>query len=1255
MIEPSEREVRVFSAARQLPLDQRQAYLDETCAEDATLRQRVEDLLQASEEVGTFLQAPAVAAKRTGEAAVSQNLSHGIPKPLEKIPERIGRYKLLQPIGHGGCGVVYMAEQEEPVRRRVALKVIKLGMDTKSVIARFEAERQALALMDHPNIAKVLDAGATETGRPYFVMELVRGIRITDFCDQNKLSMRQRLDLFVQVCQAVQHAHQKGVIHRDLKPSNILVTSRDGVPVPKVIDFGIAKATTDQPLTDKTLFTSFEQFIGTPAYMSPEQAEMSELGTDTRSDIYSLGVLLYELLTGHTPFDPKDLLKVGLEAMRQTIREKEPVWPSTRLSTLVDGELATIANRRQTDAPKLIHLVRGDLDWIVMKCLEKDRARRYETANGLAMDLQRYLADEPIVARPPGNFYRFQKLVRRNKLAFAAAAGVSVALILGLAVSTSLLIKEWRARQRANAAEQKAQTAANKAQRVAEFLKRMLKGVGPSVAVGRDTKLLQEILDETAKSVTQELTNQPEVAVELCLTLADTYHDLGRYKEMEQIARQSLQLARAKLGEENEGVALSLTSLGDALQHLGETHQASLKEAEQCSRAGLEMSRKVLGNRNPKVALALEHLANVLAAEGRLGESEPLEREALAMYKKLIGPECPEVAKADFDLSLTLVELNKPAEAETMCREALAMQKKLLGVPHPEVAKTLRSLGNVFAAEGDYANAETRFREALAMWKELGATDRPDVADALTGLVGALMNQGRDGDAEPALRELIAVQRRILGNESLEVARLLDWLAGLLSREGKHFQAETTYREALAVKRKVFGNDHAEVASSLSEVADAVRRQGRPDEAEKLYREALAMLKRVEGTNFTGGTWTLENLVKLLEQQDRLGEAEEALRESIVLIKKVPLSTELQNSLLTQALNNLARVLRRQGKGPAAAAAWREALEHGDAGTLNAIAWQTATQPDPMARDGAVAVAFAEKAVSLTKRKEASLLDTLAAAYAEAGDFTNAVQVQREALAILQIPGWREAFAARIHRYEAHIPFREPELASTQVEPEAEARRATGAAHAQRGHFREAAVDFAKVIELNPDDHEVWHWQAATLIQAGQLGAYRELRRKCLERFGNTSDFNIAERTAKDYLIAPSTDAGLETASQLAETALGANPDHSDMIWIRLAKGLAEFRQGHFASAAEWMEKVLADAGPLPNRDAEASLVLAMARHQLKQTSQANAAFLKGQDILETKTPKLESGDLGPDWIDWVFAHALLNEAKTVVSTPAAR
>ena len=429
------------------------------------MRSRIDALLAAGTEAEEFFKDAVRFELPSGiESVEPANNRNAEPVLDEGLGTRIGRYKLLQKIGEGGGGLIYMAEQEEPVRRRVALKIIKLGMDTKSVIARFEAERQALAMMDHLNIARVLDAGATETGRPYFVMELVRGVKITEYCDKNNLDTHQRLDLFIQICHAIQHAHQKGIIHRDIKPTNVLVTLNDGVPVPKVIDFGIAKAI-EVRLTDKTLFTAYEQIIGTPAYMSPEQAELSGLDVDTRSDIYSLGVLLYELLTSKTPFDPKELLQHGLDEMRRTLREQEPQRPSTMVTTLQGAELTTTAENRHAEPPKLISLLRGDLDWIVMKALEKDRRRRYETANGLAMDIQRYLNSEPVVARPPSRLYRFQKLVRRNKVIFAAGSAVAAALIIGLGASTWLLFMEKAARQRAVAAEKQAEEArANEAQ-----------------------------------------------------------------------------------------------------------------------------------------------------------------------------------------------------------------------------------------------------------------------------------------------------------------------------------------------------------------------------------------------------------------------------------------------------------------------------------------------------------------------------------------------------------------------------------------------------------------------------------------------------------------------------------------------------------------------------------------------------------------------------------------------------------------------
>ena len=446
-----------FAAAQIADPAQRRLYLDRACNGDSRLRSLIEEMLTSQDEADDlFVRGrSAFASAALDLQATAANLPTPAPEqdiPEEKIGQRVGSYKILERIGEGGWGIVYMAEQESPVRRRVALKVIKPGMDTQRVILRFEAERQALAMMEHPNIARVLDAGATDAGRPYFVMELVRGVKITEHCDRNNLDTRERLDLFIQACHAIQHAHQKGVIHRDIKPSNVLVTLQDGVPVPKVLDFGIAKAV-EGKLTEHTLFTPMEQLVGTPAYMSPEQAEMSGLDVDTRSDIYSLGVLLYELLTGRTPFDSKQLAHSGLEQLRRTLRETEPQRPSRILTTLEGSELLATARHRHAQPPDLISTIKGDLDWIVMKALEKDRARRYETVNGLMRDVERYLDNEPVAARPPSRLYRFRKLVRRNRGVFAAAGAVALALIVGLGTSTWLLLRERELRRRAVAAE----------------------------------------------------------------------------------------------------------------------------------------------------------------------------------------------------------------------------------------------------------------------------------------------------------------------------------------------------------------------------------------------------------------------------------------------------------------------------------------------------------------------------------------------------------------------------------------------------------------------------------------------------------------------------------------------------------------------------------------------------------------------------------------------------------------------------------
>ena len=531
----------IFYSAQEIEsLAERRAFLDRHCRGDAALRAMVDGLLATQVKSEKFFQEGGVVRLPVRELAATLLDSPGLAEKFTDLAEpadkdnflgkSIGPYNLLQRIGEGGCGVVYMAEQLKPVHRRVAFKIIKLGMDTKDVVARFEAERQALALMDHPNIARVLDAGATESGRPYFVMELVRGIKITEYCDQNELDTRQRLGLFIQVCQAIQHAHQKGVIHRDIKPSNILVTIIDGLPVPKVIDFGIAKAIEGR-LSDTTVFTPYEQFVGTPAYMSPEQAVMSGVDVDTRSDIYSLGVLLYELLTGRTPFETKELMESGIDGLRRTLQEKEPQRPSVMVTTLRGSALIQMAHLRQAEPPKLISLLRGDLDWIVIRALEKDRARRYETAHGLAMDVQRFLENEPVVARPPSRLYRLQKLVRRNQVAFLAALMVALALVGGLSMSIWFWHQEREAHRGAVLAQQMAVRAEQQQARLREEAEER-EWISEAAYLVSQKNL--EDADELVKKVKAE-DLRPSLEAESVLRALGQWHALkGRWREAEE-------------------------------------------------------------------------------------------------------------------------------------------------------------------------------------------------------------------------------------------------------------------------------------------------------------------------------------------------------------------------------------------------------------------------------------------------------------------------------------------------------------------------------------------------------------------------------------------------------------------------------------------------------------------------------------------------------------------------------------------------
>ncbi|HTB83611.1 MAG TPA: tetratricopeptide repeat protein [Candidatus Sulfotelmatobacter sp.] len=853
MNESFEKELVIFSEARRLPREPRAAFLDSACAGNPDLRRRVEELLHTADQPHSFMETPA-------SELIGSGISRTTVAPSEKIGDRIGHYELMAQIGEGGCGVVYKAGQEQPVRRSVALKIIKLGMDTKSVIARFEAERQALALMDHPGIAKVLDAGTTDGGRPYFVMELVDGIKITDFCNQHRLSTRARLKLFIQVCQAVQHAHQKGIIHRDLKPSNILVTLTDGVPRPKVIDFGIAKATRGK-LSDQTVFTALEQFIGTPAYMSPEQADAREVDIDTRSDIYSLGVLLYELLTGRTPFDAQELSRAGLDQIRRTIREQEPAAPSTQLSTMSGTDLDEVAGCRQTDAPQLIHLVRGDLDWIVMKALEKDRSRRYETTNGLAQDIHRHLENEPVLARPPSRAYRFQKLIRRNRLAFAAGAAIGLALMIGVAISLWGLYQEYQARleadqlrvtaqaneklaqsselkalaneQLAHTDEQKAEDEAAKSRETAQFLEDMLKGVGPSVSQGADTTLLKKILDTTSQRLGTNLTRQPGVEAELRTTLGEVYWEIGDLTNAEAMDRRALELRETVNGTNSAEVADTMGRLSHVLWREGH-----LVEAESLAMQGINLQRLLFGGTNLDLARSLENYAAILNSKGLGGKAGAVLNEALLAKEALLGHDNLEVADTLDDYGGLLLSMPPTVKSGLeVSEEALAVRTKILGTNNPLVSiATLRLQAAKMDLHGQWDAEEITLSKLVEAKQQLYGRRHPSVAQSLNLLATIYRNDGKLADSEKARREALDIQKTLLGPNNAEVATTLLNLGQLLEAEDKLAEAESLMRRSLEIRRQLFGDGLTLTTTALQNLGDLLLKEGKFDEAINLYK-----------------------------------------------------------------------------------------------------------------------------------------------------------------------------------------------------------------------------------------------------------------------------------------------------------------------------------------------------------------------------------------------------------------------------------
>jgi serine/threonine protein kinase len=788
-------EEALFHAARRITTEgERELFIRQACGDNAGLAQRVRALLEMHAQDVSGADAPP---RQTAD----------YPPIAERAGSRIGPYRLMEKIGEGGFGLVFVAEQTEPVKRKVALKIIKPGMDSAQVIARFEAERQALALMDHPNIARVLDAGTTESGRPYFVMELVRGIPITDYCDQNQLTPRERLELFVSVCNAIQHAHHKGIIHRDVKPSNVLVTSHDGKPMAKVIDFGVAKAI-HQHLTEKTIYTNFAQMIGTPLYMSPEQAEMSGLDIDTRSDIYSLGVLLYELLTGSTPLEKQRLAQAAYDEIRRVIREEEPPRPSQRLST--SDTLPSLAANRKTEPARLSRMLRGEIDWIVMKALEKDRTRRYETANGFAMDVQRYLGGEPVLAVPPSAGYRLRKFARKHRAALTTGAAFLFILMCAVAFSTYQAMRALISERRAQEAMVEAVAAQQAQAELAEAERRAKQQAEAAAAAEKQAKEAAEAHVAETKAVLDFLQN------DVLSTARPQGQEGGHGRDV--TVRRAIEAAMPALEKSFKDQPLIEARLrmtiGSSFAYLGESKLA----AEQYEAARARYTRHH-GPDHPDTLASTAGLAESYQAAGRTQEALKLREETLQLRKAKLGSDHPDTLRSMYDLAMSYFFAGRSQEALKLSEETLLLRKAKLGPDHPDTLRSMHSLAISYATSGRTQEALKLREETLPLMKAKLGPDHPDTLTSMLGLANSYAGAGRSQEAFKHFVEFLPLMKAKLGPDHPNTLLSMHFLAMAYARAGRTQEALKLSEETLQLRKAKLGPDHPDTLWSTNELA----------------------------------------------------------------------------------------------------------------------------------------------------------------------------------------------------------------------------------------------------------------------------------------------------------------------------------------------------------------------------------------------------------------------------------------------------
>ena len=864
LIERWERVKDLLHQVMQLAPEERAPFLDRACDSDEELRAEVESLLVADEDLrSSFMQSRP--AGELGEKA--SDGSQGRPvSDLQAGQVFAECFQIVRELGEGGMGQVWLAEQSSPVRRQVALKLIKAGMYDKAAMQRFQSERQSLAIMDHPAIAKVFDAGATPQGQPYFVMEYVPGLPITEYCDRKKLKIEERLALFIQVCEGVQHAHQKAIIHRDLKPANILVVEVDGKPVPRIIDFGLAKAITTE-FAGETLLTQSGSLVGTPGYMSPEQADPSVLDIDTRTDVYSLGVVLYVLLTGSQPLDTKQWKNRPIDELLRKLREEEPPTPSTKVNAERDTSSAR-AEARGTEPRQLVSLLRGDLDWITMKALEKDRARRYGGPSELAADLRRYLDHEPVEARPASVGYRLRKYTRRHRV----AVGVTAGLLLLLAAFSVLQAVQLRriTRERDRATRER-----DRATRITDFMTGMFKISDPSEARG-NTITAREILDKSSKDIKTGLAKDPEVQSQMMSVMSRTYAGLGLYARAYDLAKGALDSRLSLLGPDDPKTLESEGQVGVDL-----AYQGHYEEAEKMLRQAAEGERRVLGTDDRLTLETMDRWASVRGSLGHYDEQEKLEREVIEIGTRKLGPENEQILRARTNLVAALWNLARYAEAEQEDRQLVALDRRVLGPDNPRTLLAMGNLALVLKSEGRYSEAEAQSRELLAADQRVMGPEHPATANTMENLSSLLIEEGRLPEAEKMSGEALGIRLHSLGPDHPSTLTSKINLSIVLFKEGHLREAEKVQREALATEIRVQGAEHPVSLEMQTDLAQTLNAEGQYAAAEKLARATYEAELRIHGPQHPHTLNALRELGKSLAYTHRYAEASKLFRDAI--------------------------------------------------------------------------------------------------------------------------------------------------------------------------------------------------------------------------------------------------------------------------------------------------------------------------------------------------------------------------------------